>query len=53
MHLDKSPGPDGMNPGFYQRFWDITGNHVSFACLNVLNRCTFPDQFNDTSIVDS
>ncbi|XP_073119425.1 uncharacterized protein [Henckelia pumila] len=24
MHPDKSPGPDGMNPGFYQHFWDIT-----------------------------
>lgn len=20
MHLDKSPGPDGMSPGFYQKY---------------------------------
>lgn len=25
MHPDKAPGPDGMNPAFFQNFWDITG----------------------------
>ena len=28
MHLDKSPGPDGFNPAFYQRFWDLVGDDV-------------------------
>lgn len=36
MHPDKSPGPDGMNPTFYQRFWEIIGNDVSANCLRVL-----------------
>lgn len=23
IHPDKSSGPDGMSPGFYQRYWSI------------------------------
>ena len=29
MHPDKSPGPDGMDPGFFQEFWDIVGLQVT------------------------
>ena len=28
MHSNKSPGPDGMNPGFFQEYWDIVGENV-------------------------
>lgn len=28
MHSDKSPGPDDMSPGFYQRYWSIVGNDI-------------------------
>jgi len=25
MKPDKCPGPDGFNPGFFQKFWPICG----------------------------
>ncbi|KAL9414476.1 hypothetical protein AB3S75_042863 [Citrus x aurantiifolia] len=51
MHLDKSPGPDGMNPAFYQRFWLPVGEDVTAACLHFINTCSFPMGLNDTTIV--
>ncbi|KAJ8765399.1 hypothetical protein K2173_012096 [Erythroxylum novogranatense] len=37
MHPDKSPGPDGFNPGFFQTYWDLIGKDVTQACLCTLN----------------
>ena len=51
MHPDKSPGPDGLNPGFYQAYWDIVGSNVSAACLHYLNNCVLPSDLNATSII--
>ena len=42
MHLDKSPGPDGMNPGFYQSLLDIVGSEITTTCLQFLNNCLIP-----------
>lgn len=28
MHRDKSAEPDGLNPAFYQHFWNLFGNDV-------------------------
>ncbi|XP_073124282.1 uncharacterized protein [Henckelia pumila] len=50
MNKDKSPGPDGMNPGFYQHFWEITGPHVTTAYLDFLNNGYLSDDINDTLI---
>nr|DAD28952.1 TPA_asm: hypothetical protein HUJ06_030420 [Nelumbo nucifera] len=37
MHSDKSPGLDGLNPAFYQKFWPLIEE--------------FPTSLNDTTIV--
>lgn len=28
MMPDKAPGPDGMNPSFYQNFWSVVGRDL-------------------------
>ena len=51
MHPDKSPGPNGMNPAFYQKNWNIVGGDVTLTCLLYLNEQILPQGLNDTSIV--
>ncbi|XP_019181782.1 PREDICTED: uncharacterized protein LOC109176840 [Ipomoea nil] len=51
MFPDKAPGPDGMNPGFYQNYWDVVGEDVSEFIVNCLNTRSFPTNLNDTDIV--
>lgn len=51
MQPDKSPGPNGMNFAFFQKFWSIIGEDVSSTCLDFIRQCEFPIGLNETSIV--
>ena len=51
MHPDKSPGPNGMNPAFFQRcctLWDMM--YAKSVCFLYL-RAHSPPGLNDTHIV--
>lgn len=51
MHPLKSPGPDGMSPIFYQKFWHIIRNDVVTFVLDFLNNGVFDPSVNYTHIV--
>ncbi|XP_042939447.1 uncharacterized protein LOC122274476 [Carya illinoinensis] len=45
-----SPGPDGFPTLFFQKYWDIVGNCVSKASLEVLNGGKWDNTLNETLI---
>lgn len=51
MAPNKSPGPDGMTPGFYQNHWAILEPDVTTFILDCLNNNNVPPSLNDTTIV--
>lgn len=51
MHPDKASGPDGLNLGFFQHFWDLIGKEVFLCCKQWLSDGTFSAGVNDTTIV--
>ena len=51
MHLNKAPGPDGMNALFYQTFWAHVGDDVTDKVLNMLNNVDNIGAVNETHIV--
>ncbi|XP_074351885.1 uncharacterized protein LOC141691038 [Apium graveolens] len=51
MDPDKSPGPDGMTPAFYQKHWSIVGPDVVHLVREFFNKGTLPDGLNDINVV--
>ena len=50
MHLDKSLGPNCMNPTFYQRFWQVVGSDMVKEIIDWYNNCHLPPSINETLI---
>ena len=50
MHPDKSPGPDGLNPGFFQSFWNLLGGDVVKFCQEFMNTGELPVGVNQTVV---
>lgn len=51
MKPDKSPGPDGFIPTFFQRLWKLIGTDVYECCVRWLNDMDFSSTPNDTNVV--
>ena len=51
MHPSKSPGPNGISPFFFQKYWHIVGLDVIEAILSVLNSGHLLHKMNYTYIV--
>nr|GMC66691.1 uncharacterized protein LOC109173576 [Ipomoea batatas] len=50
MALDKSLGPNGFNPAFYQHFWDDVGHDVASFIIDCLQSCCKPMGMNGANI---
>lgn len=51
MHADKSPGPDGMSPGFYHKYWSTVGGDIVKMVKRFFETGMFDEQYTDTNIV--
>lgn len=50
MHSNKAPGPDGMSPTFFQRFWSIIKGDVVETIRGFLHRGFLPKAINETLV---
>lgn len=51
MHPEKSSGPDGMTPAFYQKHWSIVGRDVVELVRSFFHNGQIPVGLNDTNIM--
>ena len=50
MHPDKAPEPDGMTALFYQKFWDIVKEDLTYMVNQFLLHGEMANGLNDTNI---
>ncbi|CAN0847030.1 LINE-1 retrotransposable element ORF2 protein [Linum grandiflorum] len=51
IDADKAPGPDDLNPGFYQHFWELMGDDIYEAGKRWLHQGVFPKEIWDINII--
>jgi len=51
MHLDKCPGPNGYNLGFYQHLWNLYNDDIFKDCIFWLDSGHFPSNLNTTILL--
>lgn len=51
VFTNKAPGPDGMKPAFFQKFWGIVGPDVITCCQEWFMQGGQSNRVNDTVIV--
>lgn len=50
MHPSKSPGPDGLNPAFFQTYWSIVGRDIVNFCKTFFQTGELPRGVNNTLV---
>lgn len=48
--LPNPPGPNGMSPIFFQKYWDVVGTNVVNSVLQTLRTLVMPNGLNETFI---
>ncbi|CAN1302061.1 Transposon TX1 uncharacterized 149 kDa protein [Linum perenne] len=51
MSPNKAPGPDGLNPCFYQTFWSELGGTIASDCRDWLAQNHISESVRDTNII--
>lgn len=50
MHADKAPGYDGLNPAFYQAYWNVVQEDVVEFCRKFLDTGIMEEDINRTIV---